>query len=570
MADRPPRFIEVPTEFEPATSLDAGLAPIEPQRLRTYVLVRDETGSRVVNLSDGETVLFGRTPGAQVRVDDTRASRRHAELSRQGDELVLTDLGSRNGTKVNGRRLRDESAVVTGGDVIVVGGTEAIVATAEGRTHATEGDYVGGRLDREIARIVLAGGSATLARVDVDLEHHDGSLSRIADALGSADLIEERGEGEYAVLIEDGEGGEAAGAQLEALAGSPGVHVTTVRIPANGTRASDLWSRARSGATQAVVTDTGEGVVVADASMVEVFKLARKLAAVQTTVLILGETGVGKEVIAEQIHRWSDRASAPFVRLNCASLPETLLESELFGHERGAFTGADRRKIGYMEAAQGGTLFLDEIGELPHTVQVKLLNVLENREVRRLGGTQELPIDVRVVSATHRDLQTEVRAGRFREDLYYRLSAFTLNVPPLRERQAEIALLAEMFARHSAQRASREAPVIDPSAFAALVRHPWPGNVRELRNAMEYALVLADQGRISVEHLPESVRRSDGAIPSSPSATSVKDKLASLERRSLEEALNAENGNQTRAAKRLGLSRRALIYKMEKYGLKKT
>jgi two-component system, NtrC family, response regulator AtoC len=207
-------------------------------------------------------------------------------------------------------------------------------------------------------------------------------------------------------------------------------------------------------------------------------------------------------------------------------------------------------------------------------VQVKLLNVLENREVRRLGGTQEHPIDVRVLSATHRDLQSEVAAARFREDLYYRLSAFTLGVPPLRERHADIALLAEMFARESARRAGRPAAVFEPTAIAALLRHPWPGNVRELKNAMEHAVVLAEGGRIGAEHLPESVRRRDGpavisaGVPA-PAVGTVKDKLADLERRSIEEALAAENGNQTRAARRLGMSRRALIYKIEKYGLRK-
>jgi two-component system, NtrC family, response regulator AtoC len=569
MADRPKSsLIEVPTEFEPATALDLGVLQPQAPGMRVYLLVRDDSGSRVVDIPEGESVVFGRSSDVDVQVDDTRASRRHAEVKRVGDQLVVTDLGSRNGTKVNGRRLRNEAVPVNGGDVIQVGPAEAIVATAEGRTHSTEGDFVGGRLDREIARIVRSGGRATLGRIELDLEQQETALASIAEALGSVDLVEERGEGEYAVLVEEADA-TVAEARLQSAVQSLGMRLGTVRIPEHGTRAADLWARLRGGASAAVVTDTGEGVVVADASMVEVFNLARKLAAVQTTVLILGETGVGKEVIAEQIHRWSDRDKSPFVRLNCASLPETLLESELFGHERGAFTGADRRKIGYMEAAQGGTLFLDEIGELPHTVQVKLLNVLENREVRRLGGTQELPIDVRVISATHRDLQAEVRAGRFREDLYYRLSAFTLSVPPLRERHAEIALLAEMFARDAARRAGRAAPTVDGSAVTALIRHPWPGNVRELRNAMEHALVLADQGRIGVEHLPESIRRREAPLPSSPSAASVKDKLASLERRSLEEALAAENGNQTRAAKRLGLSRRALIYKMEKYGLKR-
>jgi DNA-binding NtrC family response regulator/pSer/pThr/pTyr-binding forkhead associated (FHA) protein len=568
MSDRKLSPIDVPTEFEPATALDVDVQIVPRLGKRVYLLVRDDEGTRVVDVPEGRTILFGRTPDAGVRIDDTRASRRHAQVQRVGEEIVVTDLGSRNGTKVNGRRLRDESATVTGGDVIRIGGTEAIVATAEGRSHGTEGDHVGGRLDGEIARVVKTGGRATLARIDIDLEIHEDPLASIAERLGSMDLVEERGEGEYAVLLEEDDS-NVAQERLRAVE-APGIVVTWVRIPDQGTRAADLWARTRGGATEAVVTDTGEGVVVADASMVEVFELGRKLAAVQTTVLILGETGVGKEVIAEQIHRWSDRASSPFVRLNCASLPETLLESELFGHERGAFTGADRRKIGYMEAAQGGTLFLDEIGELPLTVQVKLLNVLENREVRRLGGTQELPIDVRVISATHRDLQAEVQASRFREDLFYRLSAFTLNVPPLRERQAEIALLAEMFARDASRRAHRDPPTIDGTALAALVRHPWPGNVRELRNAMEHAVVLADQGRIGIEHLPESIRRRDAALPSSPSGVSVKDKLASLEKRSLEEALRAENGNQTRAAKRLGLSRRALIYKMEKYGLKRS
>jgi len=358
---------------------------------------------------------------------------------------------------------------------------------------------------------------------------------------------------------------------LAPLRGRVGVQLATARFPDQGSTAAELWASVSArGGSAAVMPDTREGVVVADAAMVEVFQLAKKLAAVQTTVLILGETGVGKEVIAEQIHRWSARAAGPFVRLNCASLPETLLESELFGHERGAFTGADRRKIGYLEAAQDGTLFLDEIGELPLTVQVKLLNVLENREVRRLGGTQEHPIDVRVISATHRDLASEVSSGRFREDLYYRLSAFSLNLPPLRERRSEIPLIAEMFARESARRAGREAPTLDSSATAALLRHPWPGNVRELRNAMEHAVVLAEHGRISAEHLPESVRRREIALPSSPNAAgTVKDKLADLERRSIEEALGAEGGNQTRAARRLGMSRRALIYKIEKYGLRK-
>jgi two-component system, NtrC family, response regulator AtoC len=560
--------IEGPTEFDPGTQIEVGddSAASTSTGFRVYVLVTDGQTTRAVDVADGEALLFGRAPEAQIRIDDTRASRKHAELRRTGRDLVVIDLGSRNGTKVNEKRLRGESSPVVGGDVIRVGNIEAIVATAETRGTTTSSS----RLDRELARFAAPGARAVLCRIVVDLERYPAGLGSLTELLGPMAVIEERGDGEYAALLEESDAA-VVDRVLTPLRARPGVQLTTARFPDQGSTAAELWAAALPPGVPTVpkIADTRDGVVVADPAMVQVFQLARKLAAVQTTVLILGETGVGKEVIAEQIHRWSARAQGPFVRLNCASLPETLLESELFGHERGAFTGADRRKIGYLEGAQGGTLFLDEIGELPLTVQVKLLNVLENREVRRLGGTQPNPIDVRVLSATHRDLQGEVAEGRFREDLYYRLSAFTLHVPPLRERQAEIALLAEMFARESARRADRSPPVFEPSAIAALVRHPWPGNVRELKNAMEHAVVLADRGRIGAEHLPDSVRRREAPLPSSPAPGTVRDKLADLERRSIEEALAAENGNQTRAARRLGMSRRALIYKIEKYGLRK-
>jgi transcriptional regulator with PAS, ATPase and Fis domain len=245
--------------------------------------------------------------------------------------------------------------------------------------------------------------------------------------------------------------------------------------------------------------------VVGDPRMLQVFELARRLGDVDTSVLVQGETGVGKEVVAEHIHRSSQRASGPFVRLNCAALPMSLLENELFGSVRGAFTGAERNRLGYLESAHGGTLFLDEIGELPLTAQVKLLNVLENREVRRLGTTGGRRIDVRVVSATHRDLPSAIEHGTFRADFFYRLSAFTLTVPPLRERPLDVRLLAEKFVRDCARREGRPVPVLDASTLSALVRHPWPGNVRELKNVIEHAIVVADENRIFPDDLPASL-----------------------------------------------------------------
>jgi DNA-binding NtrC family response regulator len=316
-------------------------------------------------------------------------------------------------------------------------------------------------------------------------------------------------------------------------------------------------------------------VVVADPAMKRVLELARRVAGAPMTVLLLGETGVGKELVAEEIHGASPRARQPLVRLNCASLPETLLESELFGSERGAFTGADRRRRGYFEAASGGTLLLDEIGELPLGTQAKLLRALESRIITRLGGTDEVAVDVRVVAATNRDLQEEVRRGRFREDLYFRVSAFSLYVPPLRDRPGDIDPLSDHFVRDFAAAMGVPAPPFTAAARARLHEYRWPGNVRELRNVIERALVLGVPC-IDVADLPPPLHPhrapvgDTGGVPAAPveDSAAITDRLAAFERRSIEAALAQCGGNQTRAAQQLGITRRALIYKMEKLGLK--
>jgi len=336
----------------------------------------------------------------------------------------------------------------------------------------------------------------------------------------------------------------------------------------------------------AVSTGDESPFVVADPAMNALMDRARRVAASDTTVLILGETGVGKEVLAQQIHAYSPVASGPFVRVNLPSLPDSLLESQLFGHEKGAFTGADRARAGFFETAQGGTLLLDEIGDMSLHLQVKLLSALENRCIVRVGGTRELPVRVRVVAATHRDLEKAAVAGRFRQDLYYRLASFTLRIPPLRERPTEIMLLAALLARKEAQRLGRAVPAISPAAARVLMGWAWPGNVRELRNAIEHALVLSDAGVILPEHLPEPMTRvatgNDVAAPaaepqaSAPSRSPmgeggapapVASRLEEMEKQAIEQALAAEQGNRTHAARRLGMSRRALIYKLHKYGL---
>jgi len=285
-------------------------------------------------------------------------------------------------------------------------------------------------------------------------------------------------------------------------------------------------------------------------------------------VLVLGETGTGKELVAEALHRLSPRSSEPLIKINCGAIPETLVESELFGHERGAFTGAERAKPGRFELADGGTLFLDEIGELSAETQVKLLRVIEDRVIERVGGTQPRPIDVRLVTATHRDLAREVQRGAFREDLYYRLKVIVIEVPPLRDRPEDVARLIECFLDRHSGRLQRPRPRVSSEALAALAAQPWPGNVRELENAVERAVLLADTSTLPLDDFGLSpFDETPDHDPTSLKAVS-KRAAAETERRMIRAALETYSGNVTRAALRLGLSRRGLQLKMKELGLR--
>lgn len=291
-------------------------------------------------------------------------------------------------------------------------------------------------------------------------------------------------------------------------------------------------------------------------------RLAARVARSELSVLIGGETGVGKEVLALRIHELSPRGRGPFVPLNCAALSEELLASELFGYEKGAFTGAHAAKPGLLETAELGTVFLDEVGEMPMSQQVKLLRVLEERKVMRVGGLQARAIDVRFVSATHRDLRKEVAAGRFREDLYYRLNGITLRIPPLRERTAEIAGLAQEFLAGAAVKAGLAlAPPLSAEAHAALLSHPWPGNVRQLKNVIERAVVLAGDEPVRPEHLFNELDELGGGTAPLPERGEVD------ERTRIVQALQQCGSNQTRAAALLGVSRRTLGTWMDRHGI---
>jgi two-component system response regulator HydG len=292
----------------------------------------------------------------------------------------------------------------------------------------------------------------------------------------------------------------------------------------------------------------------------KVFQAAQSRA----TVLILGETGTGKELIAAAIHNNSKRASGPFVRLNCAALAESVLESELFGHEKGAFTGAAARRKGRFEQAHGGSLFLDEVSEMPSSVQVKLLRFLQEREFERVGGEETVQVDVRVIAASNRDLKALVDDGGFREDLYYRLNVVRLDVPPLRARPSDIALLADHFMAHFAAENDKEIHGVAPGARDALLAHPWPGNVRELQNVMEQAVVLCEGSEIVVDDLPIS---SSGDSPEPVRLMIPGVTLAELERYAIMKTLESVGGSPSRAAEILGVSRRTIQYRLSEWGL---
>ncbi|MGC3997037.1 MAG: sigma-54-dependent Fis family transcriptional regulator [Anaeromyxobacter sp.] len=309
--------------------------------------------------------------------------------------------------------------------------------------------------------------------------------------------------------------------------------------------------------------EDASGMIARSGAMRRTIEQARRIARTDSSIIVSGESGVGKERVARLIHTESARAGKPFVALNCGAIPETLLERELFGHAKGAFTGADAEAVGLFEAASGGTLFLDEMGEIPGPMQVKLLRALQEREIRRIGESRSRKVDVRIVAATHRDLAAEVKAGRFRQDLYYRLHVIELRVPALRERPEDVVPLAWHFLAELSHRRGAEAPGLTSDAAEHLVRYPWPGNVRELQNAIEYAVALCREPAITGEDLPEELRNA----PPSPAGAGPIRPLDEVEREHILAAIKATGGNKAQAAAALRIGLATLYRKLKTYGL---
>jgi len=523
----------------------------------------------------GEIVVGrGDRAGVDVKLDDAKASRRHLRLQ-VGDagEITIEDLGSANGTRVGGRKLTPQTrAPVLPGEAISVGALVLMVqpdrpAVAHGRGQPISHAEFEGRVEWECTRAEAVGGTFSVARLAIP-----PGAAPDASSLRPVDVIGLYGPRECELLL-PGLGGDIARPLVAAFAqrlGSGG-SVGIASYPLDGRHVAALLARAgaraRGPASDSARSDVDAVAPVecVEESMRRVQALSERAAAGDINVLILGETGVGKEVLARAIHAASARAPRPLVAINCAALSPTLLESELFGHERGAFTGAGPAKAGLLETAPGGSIFLDEIGELPPAVQAKLLRVIESREVIRVGGVRPRPIDARFIAATNRDLEVEVARGGFRRDLFFRLNGMTLTIPPLRERPRDLPILARTFV---AQLARGRAPEISDPAMASLLAHGWPGNVRELRNVIERALLLCAGPTLLPEHFPTpvpyTVADADGPpVPARAAGQEPKDD----ERARVLASLAACGGNQSRAARQLGISRKVLIARLDRYGV---
>lgn len=597
--------------------------PPRGDSLGVSLLIMTKSGVYTQALPEAGELTLGRGEDCDVRVDDRKVSRKHAIL-RLGAKFEIVDLGSFNGTLVRGHRLQpQEPTEIDVGDMITLGTAVLVLQSApmhDPPARVWSQAAFEERAEAERQRALRTGTSFAIVQVRLE-SAATADPSRSTSSLG-ADVAEN------VARVEKLEAALRASLRTNDVIGSYAVGVYEILIcetaPDVAHRlALQLASRLnvdgfnaelgvacypRDGLTHEALQERAEAALsdpndVPPASeridggfMKEMEQVIDRISAGMINVLILGETGVGKEVLARALHERSPRRDAPLLCLNCAALSEPLLESELFGHERGAFTGATQAKPGLLESAQGGTVLLDEVGEMPLALQAKLLRVLEQREVLRIGSVRPRPIDVRFVSATNRDLEDEIDLGRFRRDLFFRLNGISVTIPPLRERPNEIEWLARAFVVHVCEQAKRaEVPTIAEPVMALLKRYEWPGNIRELKNLMDRAVLLCAGSVITLEHLPTekmslSVMRSarlfeaealtgrraaygeratpEPALRAPPLPAQLNDDpSAEDERQAIIVALDRCAGNQTQAAKLLGLSRRTLVSRLGQHGI---
>jgi DNA-binding NtrC family response regulator len=550
---------------------------------RTTLVIYHRDGAKVAQLDKGRSLVVGRAAPSDVEIPDPGLSRQHARFSWDEFGIWVEDLKSTNGTRKNGAPVT--RAQIAPGDQVAIGPvmvTVHIMSSGDEELRGFDGHdrFVAAVSDEIVrARTFQRPLALMMVRSTTGRERHVSTwANRLRARLRPVDRVGIYGPSAVLVALPEPTPPLVSGLVRELSGGDPPLTAAAVMFPADGGSVEELIAAlhvARRTDERTTIPPDDGPVVIKNTAMKQVMSTVKRLAASTIAVLINGETGTGKEVIARAIHDGGSRKKQPLRTINCAAIPETLIESVLFGHEQGAFTGADRAAKGIFEQADGGSVLLDEIGELALSAQAALLRVLETKKITRVGGDKEIAVDVRVIAATHRDLEAMVEAGRFRLDLLYRLNTMTIRIPPLRERVDEIRPLAERFLKDACRQAGTDVRTIDPKAMAALEAYAWPGNVRELRNAIERAVVVAERGTITLADLTDRIRGGARATaePDLSDVSNVsgdyREHVRKFETRLILKALHKHNGNQTEAAKELGLPLRTLVHKISTYGIKK-
>jgi DNA-binding NtrC family response regulator len=596
---------------------------------RISLIVYHGENVQVITLAEGQQQVVGRDPSADVAIADESLSRRHARFAVQGGEVWVDDLGSTNGTKLNGQRV--EHARMAVGDEVTLGGVTAGIHVLPPldvrRAGLLTHDQFLPLLEEEVVRAQTFGRTAAVVMLELSgVEPHlFVGQAELRDRLRPVDHLALYGGKVLELLLPEATAAQAAevAQALRDLAAPPASARGGVAVfPGSGTSAEELLEVCREALRRATPGEpvrlagrpespggvAATGPVFRSRPMQALLESLDRVAASVIPVLLVGETGTGKEVLARALHERGPRSARRLACVNCGAIPPTLLESVLFGHERGAYTGATQAGRGVFEEANGGTLLLDEVGELSPPAQAALLRVLETRQIMRVGSSREIAVDVRVVAATHRDLEEMCVRGAFRTDLLYRLNAMTVEIPPLRERLDEIGPLVELFVRQANAANGRRVRGVQPDALRLLHHYPWPGNIRELRNAIERAVVIAPGDEIRVADLPRRVceyaaplvERSRlapapvapptgstppppagpappppaGPAPPSPAADAQAplDLRASVQQHEAQvimEALQQAGGNRSEAARRLRIPLRTLSHKMQQMGIKR-
>ncbi len=547
--------------------------------VRPSLLIMSDGFFASIPLVAGAELVIGRSTSCDVPLDDPMASRRHARLY-LGESAAVEDLGSANGTRVGEALITPHiRKTIVPGEIISIGST-LLVMQQTGQSTSTRRAWSHGYFERRLQNECVRADHhvARFALVRLRIEKATPwtrVVPVLAHELAPSQLFAAYGPQDFEVLLLDSKPDD-----VDRLVGKLQADLAAIDAPArfgvawyprDGRSADALVARANTQVRLSGGEPLGPAVELASAAMKRAYDVAMRAAPTNISVLLLGETGVGKEVMTRAILGMSTRADKPFLALNCAGLSEGIIESELFGHEKGAYTGATETKPGLLESANGGTLFFDELGEMPPAIQAKLLRVIETREVLPVGGRKPRPIDVRFIAATNRDLEAEAERGTFRRDLFYRLNGISITIPPPARSTLGDRAAGTTFIERAAEAWGRGAPpCLSGEAAAALLAYDWPGNLRELRNMMDRAVLLCDGAEIAVSHLPEEKLKdiSSSARPT-PASMVVRSLTAEerIERARMIAALDRTGWNQSRAAEDLGIARRTFIYKLARYDI---